>query len=409
MVDDKHFAQAFKDLSAEHISDKVDLWERIEREITQERKFWMRKLSWRGWLLVSIMMFLTMATVVIAVERILDGDADPGLDAVEEAGLIIPMDMSQTNGNVSITIDYVYADVNRISIGYHYSMDAIVRTSYGHSFSVTLDDDLGTQFTGIYGEQMGQGGGGGGGGGGDESMPTPEPRTVTIAQGEIANFDASQINGSPDELNLIARFDYQVDSDMEGESYADSLTFEFTVPFNPGMTMSDTLTAESNDVTFTLTNLLVAPSMTKAQICMDGLNWSDYAMLDVHISVDGESVYDNTIRYNAGVVPILDENFPENCRIYVITDALDGYSGEWTFTINGLVSVESPDVDVLAAALIERGIPAEVHEQNGERLLGIGSSAENPLPENFSEIMQEVDGALRDRFEGVWSFIFTMP
>jgi hypothetical protein len=349
---------------------------------------------------------VTTATVAFALEQFVT--RDEGMNAVEEAGKVIPLNMSQSDGSTTITLDYAYADANRITIGYTYEIGVLANISHSAGTSATLMDAEGLPFVDVYSGESSSGGGGGGGGGGNG--PTPTPSLMLAQQNMVQSYDAARISGAPERIALTLEIEYQAESDIEGEAFNGKMRFGFEIPFNPGLEMDTPQTVSANEVDLTLQGLIVAPSMTRAVICMrsDAISFEDYATPQTVITVNGEEVLAQNLRFRPDMIATPDD-LPGNCRIYVIPNALDQYSGEWTMTIERLISSKGVEPAMLRAALANKGISFVDYQDDGSYVFRDGSAISPEEVDALIQQVQAIDESLRESWDGPWAFTFSLP
>ena len=117
---------------------------------------------------------------------------DPGLQGASEADLVTVLNLKQTIDGQTVTLDYAYADSNRIS--FSITASGTTPLDIGYRFNdVELTDDAGHHFQTMFG------GGGGGGGGGDDGS---EMTTTSYSSNITNSVDASVITEMPDTLKL---------------------------------------------------------------------------------------------------------------------------------------------------------------------------------------------------------------
>ena len=115
------------------------------------------------WVVAAILALLAMSAIAYAAARFLQGQRlDPGLQGANESDLLTELNLTKTVNGQTVTLDYAYADSNRISYSVTLNGSVPLDVQYGFN-KIELSDDAGHQFEPMFG-----GGGGGGGGGGTQ-------------------------------------------------------------------------------------------------------------------------------------------------------------------------------------------------------------------------------------------------
>lgn len=344
--------------------------------------------------------FAFSAAAVYAVYQEIRG-GDPGLEAVNADNQIIFFDETHTveGGepyDLAVTLDYAYADANRITASVTANGMAPQSDQIAVYLNPTLTDDAGNQYV-----WLPVGGGGGGGGGSSNS-----DELVPFSTGLTANFDASLLTDVPEELNLhlLVEVAYTTADDPMGMIFLGATTFDFTLPLNPGRVMDTPQTAEADSMDMTLQKVVVAPSLTRIELCYEttpeNANWVPFGRLEIGGEVVTEGQFATA---GIGGQPIESD---DPCRAIIIPDALQDREGEWQLTIEGLVSTEPVDQAVMAQLLVERyGIPSTPQPDGGF------SYDRNAVPEgvDVNAAFGELFAELQPSIEGPWVFNFVVP
>ena len=145
------FQQTLHELAAQAVPTDLDLWPAIRERLAHRshRTLWARlipatRLGWLGLALAVLFVFsITAYAVAPVISRLLQMDEQ--LKHADPARLGQPLDLSQTIDNVTITVQWAYADADRVLVGY------TVRSSDGRRFDPygeTLTDATGITFQG---------------------------------------------------------------------------------------------------------------------------------------------------------------------------------------------------------------------------------------------------------------------
>lgn len=396
-MDEKKLSQMIKEVNAYLIPDDVDIWDKIQREVKVKRTPYFREASRQFRLIAGIVAVVLTVSVALAWQQVIRFGQDKGLDAVQEN--IVPLDLEYINDGVRFTLNYTYADANRIVIGYDYHVELIARRNHTVRISGELRDRTGNVFVGIYNLRPDSGGmaGGGGSGNGEE---TP-PQQIFIQDSVEQSFDASSVADHPEQITLSYAVSYHVESDVEGESYEGNFTFDFETPFNSGFRLSETVTFSTNEISLTVQEVVIAPSMTRIVVCMqsDRITFDDYERPVMVIRHHGNALYQGI----PAVQPISETD--SNCRTFVLPDALYNDPGDWQIEILELISTTKPPIDQLSEAFALDNI---VYTPSNEGDDSFGLSFSDEVSENDHDLLlqrfEEIDLSLRSRWQGPWIF-----
>jgi len=411
----QRFGDWLKDYQAERIPDDMKLWNEIEFQmIPTRRKIVISRVGW----LVAILMLIMTTAGVYALDQILNNQTgDKGMDAVTEQGKVAELYITNQIGGdyeLSVTLQTIYADSNRVFV------------AISASGTAPVDDTISLRLTPYIvlpnGDELpflGFGGGGGGGGSIDSDR-------VPIGIAINANFDASLIAITEPELNLIIRVDlaYTKDNDMvypQQEYSLGETQFEATVPFNRGVTLTPNQTVMGDGIEMRLQKVVIAPSLTRLELCYvePAQPEADILYPNVWQPVVSLHVNNEAILENIDIaLSELDYRTETGCYTYNVTESLDSYAGEWAFSVDYLGYQLIPPMDELQQAFDEAGLPFVAMEGGGYML---ARSEANPhqtredVPEDYEELQALSDSAQaiyqqwREKIEGAWTFIFTVP
>lgn len=422
-MDEHQIKQAIQTIARQEVSDNMDLWPMIQSGLEAPRR--QRPALRLGRLAAALLILLVAGAAVYAVDRLLQ-TGDPGLDALQNANLVTELGLTQTQNGISVTLEYAYADANRISIVYTGSAQ-VPPTDQVMAGNARLTDDQGHTFRPMFG------GGGGGGGGGGEGTAEATPETSVVTFGGTMSYDASVIEATPEHVTLHLELDAQHYSGQpaapgttpeSGAAMTGHITgpdgnpvmlvyspvgspvtfvFDFTVPLNPGHVLNTPQTATASGIEMILKKLVVTPSMTRAVICFEPPQATEIGMWtpDVTISINGaEAMPLTALNHTDGEVE-------PSCSPYQIPQAplLDSSNADWTLTITRLRLPGSEDQAKVNAELEKNGIQLIPQPQGGFGL----SSPEGMTYDEFSRLIEAITAQFQKKIEGPWTFRFTLP
>ncbi len=397
MVDEKNLSQIIKDVNASHIPDDVDIWDKIERQVKVQPTPYFRGASRQLRLIASMVAIALTVSVALAWEQVMRFGQDVGLDAVQEN--ILPLDLEYMSEGIRFTLSYAYADANRIVIGYDYDMKLIASRNYTARINGELRDRSGHVFAGVYNLRP-DSGGVSGGGGSPTDRETP-PRQFVIQDSVEQSFNASSVADHPEQIELSYVVSYHLESDIEGESYEGNFTFDFEIPFNSGFRLSEPVTFSANEVSLTVQEVVIAPSMTRIVVCMqsDRITFDDYERAVMVIRHHGNPIYQGI----PAVQPLSETDV--NCRTFILPDALYNDPGDWQIEILELISTTMSPAEQLSEALASENIiyiPST--EEDGSYGLRFSDEVSEDDTDLLVQRFEEIDLSLRSRWQGPWIF-----
>src|SRR5438270_449359 len=148
-MDERLITQALHDQSRKDIPDDMNIWPEVQQQLgSVSRKAARSRLTW---IVAVILALLVVSAVAHAAGRLLQSQPlDPGLQGASESDLVTMLNMKQTIDGQTVTLDYAYADSNRIS----FSLTATGTTplDIGYRFGdVEVTDDAGHNFQTMFG------------------------------------------------------------------------------------------------------------------------------------------------------------------------------------------------------------------------------------------------------------------
>jgi hypothetical protein len=268
---------------------------------------------------------LVLAAVLLAgsayaLEPLLNGvfNMEPGTQQIIELNLAQRVHISRALGGFTVTIERVYADSNRVVIGYS------VATPPGHGYSVDFMDPV---LTTPDGTALPAGGGMGSG-------------NVGNTQGNVLFFDASGIDGSPEalQLHLVAQglggMEHAGSPDVRPFQIAGLLAFDLTVPFHPGRVAEPHRSVTVGGQTVTLERVVVTVSETRVYLRGIQPDWVIGTLtVGSWTSDPGGNPQGGPI--GAGIAP-------DGLTVISYGDALYDRHGEWTLVVSYANNSQAP-------------------------------------------------------------------
>jgi hypothetical protein len=440
MHDQERITRTLQHIAEQEIQDDMDLWNALQEKIDQLDRHQpprvYTRFSGAGQLLAAIIATLLLSIAAYAIYQ--SQFWDRTFEALDEAHLVTHIDESVNVRGVNVTLEWAYADANRITVAYSYNYDrqAVPVPEEGIYPQVVLTTTDGTIIPPS--ELVG----GGGGGGGSADGP--------VSLSGVNNFDASVITGSPETLDLTMSMEFlpasqrMPDSPVGGSGGGGgggggggqpqdpvatpnlptsipvedfepfTVTFDFTVPFIPMRVVEPQETVTQNDLSITLNRVSVTPSLTQLDLCYQvpdsALMWLPLITINI-----GEE----TFAVNARPVEEFEDG--QVCQTHVLdVPYLPGQDpSSWTITIDGLRSsfpATLENAERAAEALREMGYqvdlyPAETYD--GSQTFYIGFAITNTEtqvdPMQLNRDVQLVMAELGQLVEGPWIFNVTIP
>ncbi len=300
---------------------------------------------------------LLLVTVVFAIDADLQTaiDFDAGLKQVREGELGMPLELAETIDNLTVKLQWAYADAERITVAYTIGGEGSLDSpafNYA-SENVVLTDPAGDPFEGA--------GGIGYTGMGEDAL-------------FVMSFDTSKVEDLPDELDLTLSMNVQfmtadrwatieaqptpgpettpeVSADREFpspyEGSAGTFEFEFRVPVHASRVVEIDQSVTDQDVEITLERAVIAPSRTRLELCFEAPEersggWAVIPFL----SIEGSSL----MLENPPVAPGDDPIEGTNCRSLIYNAALGERPGEWELRITELVGFGDTGSDQVRVA-----------------------------------------------------------
>lgn len=415
-VKNRLITQSLRETAREEIPDTMNLLPEIHSQLGGVRRR-SRSLSL---LIVGVLMFV-VTTAVFAIVSSQIGD--PGLEGARANNLITDVNQTQTIDDVTVTLEWAYADAQRIAFGY--SITAPEENIFYNTSDLRLYDDANSFVA------DGGGGGGGGGGVGRESQyvtsynitfadDAPEELALHIdltlnpmqMEADISGFGGGSSGGGgggSTEGGMVLSGTPEVmpetGSGMTSLPSVGPFQFAFTLPHYPAVEVTAEQTVESNDVTLTLKSVSVVPSMTTAELCYtlpDGRDWSPVLTLhagEVDSLVSG---------WGLNALPTSEDR--ERCVTYEFYAPYDYTPTTFTFAASELrtsASYTPERAEQFQQMLAEQGVDVTITLANGE---GFGYEITKQPDGDVGQLIQTaMETAFSDHYAGDWTFTVEIP
>jgi len=393
-----------------------------------------------GWAAVAVALSLTISAATYAFYQLRQDD-DPGLTEIQDKNLVTEIGQSVTIDDVTVTLDWAYADAHRIALSYR--LEHAVSTGDTTLRNVQpidefplgrLTDDQGVEFPPMFGSGSGS------------SLADSEGAMINVLYDANANFDARAVSGTPDSLNL--RFELWLGSPehvpptpsdpADSSDHASSaagggggggggggsggsggsesgdeapptapvlppdaigpFVFEFSVPFIPAVIVESDQVVTAGGVVVTLERAAVTPSLTRVWGCFDlpfgEKSWSPVATLNTDAT---------TVEHQSASVQPGDAG--QSCFELGFLAPYDRQAATWTLLIERLEAMGPVDLVVLEAALGEYGIEIAVYPEDNDRW----ETTYVPPNVNLQAVLEEVFASIAETITGPWSFALEVP
>ncbi len=337
---------------------EAELWTRLQSQLAnpspQTSRSKTRAYSFQR---VATLIAILVGVVVggtFAVQALLQwmGYLDPGLQAVVDEGLRRDLNITQTGENFSVTLDWGYADANRIAIHYTVRLlgdtrattlqtgDALTATSSNQQVQLVQGRNMIADYSEEYPEGITR-----------ESLGAAWYRFGTIT--EVLNqYDASALS-LQDATELPLQLDIWVvaysiheffvteegdDAPSDGFIVGEQFSIPFSIPLDAINTQlrvwESPLSVTDQDITLTLERVTVAPSQARVYLCFtppaEDRSWTAIVWLrDENGAVPG----------GGSVNPSMVEG--RSCQDYTYYAGMYDYTGTWQLEVTELVGFGS--------------------------------------------------------------------
>jgi hypothetical protein len=299
-----------------HMSEPLrqQLWDRLQTEIQKERS---KPLHWPVFRPALVAVFVALfALVIISIAVVALSPKEKaasvvdGISEVYSGGLVRAVNETQTAGDISVTLDWAYADPNQILVAYTGQGASSDAGAPGEAdrieiqvLSAVLDDGAVLKGGPISGYTQP----------GTEAtvaafaMPENERNLETLQvriklkashTRTVETPTPTRVSGAPTVQALIPM---EVEHIGGGE-----VTFSVTIPVRPGRLIDVGKTVENKGIAVTLERVRLAPSLTIADLCFgvpDPQNYRDWVPI-VTLSAAGREFSGAGSGYQVGATTI---------------------------------------------------------------------------------------------------------
>jgi hypothetical protein len=350
-------------------------------------------------LLLFLICILSLFGLSITTSSAQETYQDPVLEAARAAGLITTINKSKTIDDVTLTLDWAYADVQRIALGY------TVQTKAGKSpealftnlSSAKLTDDKKAMFSFASGYPA-------------QSEDTNKTAMVVefhtqamVPIKDSTDFDLNNdyFNPAPKTVNLT--FDPQL-----GELNQSPLpiSFSFTLPLYPAVIVKPKQTVRVNNIPVTLEQLTITPAKTTARVCYDLPDNRDW-IPEGSVSINGQQGLTSGMSLVGGKQA--DFSSTHRCHDLSYNVFHDAKAAAFDLTLDHFsVSMsEGPDDwNKIKAELAKHNIQIEVISVSHGLDVKVLSV---PDGVNYDQAVNEAREALGDWINGPWTFKVDLP
>ncbi len=296
---------------------------------------------------VALIAVLTIGIgVVIAMNTVLQQfiDYDAGLKAIYEQGLGHEIGISQTHDGYTVTLEWAYADGNRLTVAY------IIEDISGRQYTELSNDvyrlrvrDTGAEIPFLQGmsaliDENGEGVGWGE----TDVVPTSsrvfKTRTHDLSAIEVGNRSTLDLHLEVGIYGLTSPLPSQVTIEQfeaMKEKPEGIFTFDFSIALVDEQRVLETqMRVTDQNIAVTLERVTVSPSQTRVIVCFltpdPARQWTAIPQLT---TAEGE------VPGGGGVRPFLDGD--ESCQDYTYFAGMFNYVGEWRLEITELIGFGS--------------------------------------------------------------------
>ena len=334
---------------------------------------------------------------------------DSGVQALSDAGLMTVSDQTMTDDDVDLTIQYAYADTQRILVRVKLAGDYEPYLQ-DHMLSFLLRDDTARSFS--Y----------------SAALPVTREDDEIAEVYDVVFYNQTSYQPIVGDFEIIDgylddygdRIDFQLDvgfvpmsalgmvldaADAIEKSPAGPFGFIFTVTIYHPVEIRPVETQTVGDIAVTLERVTIAPSETEVEVCYtlpDGQDWQPEILLtmgDVTAPASG-----------ANLVGMWTLELPDRC-VEQRFSVFGGAAGTLTVTVNRLITSVPDRADAwegLVDELETFGIEAEAFADPGTYFT-IQATPEGMTDAELAEIINTAREHLRHVVEGPWVFEVTLP
>jgi hypothetical protein len=441
--------QALDDIARQHIAGGVNVWPRLQARLSDQKTMTSRPpLRLIGTIALVLIALLAVASVAYALYRVM---TDPGLQAVNDAGLITDLNLSATRvpieltatpsassmapsatrsasnarpaatptalaaqqlGDVTVTLNWAYADESRVALGLtirglqppagvkpHFLINAI-----------TLSDDQGT-FFGRDGTSQ------------STALRPDDPGVVEVTMINYQPLTADQALHLRVEVKLGDTTAPVITSDAAPASAPFLLVtiaplanfhLQFEVPVYQALVVKPDQSIAANGSTIRLEEIRLSPSLIEAHLCYQLPDPSDW-QLESHVHIgSAPAVPQSAIRLATGKAS-LNSNADERCVLVDYPASYLQHSGPLTLTVESLHTSLPEVIPAEAVVRANAGLAAQGIEfeysvlDHGTRLTVTRKPADMSETEANQLAFQALEQAAERHVVGPWTFSIMTP
>ncbi len=397
-MNEEQLVQQLEQIAAKEIPDDMNKWPDIHTQLVQRRT---RSRAIRRTLSGIAAALVIVVTGLVGSAFSQGPSSDPGLDHVQELGLLQPLNLTESHDNMTITLTEGYADANRIAVWMTIETDEqpILLPTIMPILSYANGDFLNA---------------------GLHPMPldTTDPHRLKL----VVSFDLVDVlpDDQPVDLRLTVNVggmpmpvipegvtpepgpippEYMIDVPA-----LPPFVFTFQLDVQQALILTPQQTAEANGLGVTLDQITLAPSEITLRLCFDLPDGGDWQP-KVSVQVDG--VAGNLMGYRLTQLPNPAET--RRCADYDIALGVTPESRQLEVTVDRLQTSASFTPESMARAqerLAAQGITVEFEVGQGGFNWKIISA-----PDDMDEpaIGLLVWDALSEQYAGPWSFTVDLP
>lgn len=336
----------FEDELAEQLQREFVQRGRSRQMLTAVQPRRVRRLSARAaTVLVAILTVGIGAVIAMSafLQQYLNYDA--GLKAILEQGLGHEIGISQTIDGYTVTLEWAYADGNRLTLAY--TIQGIPGTQYTNLssdvYALTLrDSGVEIPFNQGMTAPIDQNGNAVGWGAPPDTIPTSD-RSLVISTYDLSNVDLDgketldlRLEVQPYGITLQQRTLMPIERFNEMKEGPDEpFTFDFSIDLVDERRVFNTpMTAADQGITIHLTEVNVAPSQTRVRICFAPPDPARQWTAIPRLTTDAGEVPGG-----GGVQPFMGGD--QTCSDFTYFAGMYDYTGAWQFEITELVGFGS--------------------------------------------------------------------
>lgn len=332
-MDERQFQQAFTETLNEEI-EIVNLWSQIQPKLPGAVERPLKRSVQLAKVATILLVIALTGVVAYAFYQSVVVPSDPGITSVEDAELLTYYNETQSLGgeyaayHLTVTLDYAYADANRITVGYTVRGESPEGRRMMAYSNPSLTSATGAALDRIALIAVEE----------DQQAPTEDASGVFTSR-LTTNFipnEAELADGASLDLRLVV--DVAL-SYLDAGAFpaptmmmAGQAAFSFAVPFIAGTSVDTHQAVTENALTVELQRVVITPSMTRLEMCYQLAlvelppGWSPF----VRVQVNDETIFAGQAE-TYGLTDTYDWN--SQCRGVIIPEALSGRTGDWQVEI----------------------------------------------------------------------------